>query len=65
MFIKRFLDKMTALEGRQGRDLILSLDEARGLRDDLNKLLIDNYELSKNEQSKEQVIQVEVTGGKW
>ncbi len=64
MFIKRFLEKMTAIDGRQGRDLILSLDEARGLRDDLNQLLIDNYELSKTEK-KEQVIQVEVTGGKW
>lgn len=65
IYIKRFFEKLSAMEGRQSKDLIISADEARGLRDDINKLLIENYEMTKNDKSKESVIQVELTGGKW
>jgi hypothetical protein len=39
--IKRFLEKMTAMESKQNKDLVLPIVEARGLRDDIIKLLLD------------------------
>ncbi len=39
--IKRFLEKMTAMESKQNKDLVLPIAEARGLRDDIIKLLLD------------------------
>jgi len=65
IFIKKFLDKISAIEGRNTRDLIISLDDARGLRDDINKLIIENYDLLKQDKKTEPVIQVELSGGKW
>jgi hypothetical protein len=63
IFIKKFINKISAVEGRQSKDLVISLADARGLRDDLDKLLIDNYELLKEKNSTESVIQVEIKGG--
>lgn len=65
IFIKKFLDKISAIEGRNTRDLIISLDDARGLRDDINKLIIENYDLLKQDKKTEPVIQVELSGEKW
>ena len=39
--IKRFIDKVSVLESRQSKDLIIPISEARGLRDELAKLLAD------------------------
>lgn len=39
--IKRFLDKMTAMESKQNKDIVLPIAEARGLRDDVIKLMLD------------------------
>lgn len=64
--IKRFIDRVSHIEGRQGKDVILPLAEARGLRDELSKMLADNCELlSVPKTEKEQVIQVEIVGGKF
>jgi hypothetical protein len=67
ILIKRFIDKVTATEGKTGSNVILPLDEARMLRDEIAKLLSDNYELlnNKKESFDNTVIQVEVNGGKW
>lgn len=50
LHIKRFLDKMTAMESKQNKDIVLPMAEARGLRDEVAKLLADLYErnLQKN-----------------
>ena len=63
--IKRFVDKVTLIEGKQGRDVVIPIGEARGLRDELTKLLADNYELLQNKTSVEPIFQVEMNGGRF
>jgi hypothetical protein len=63
--IKRFVDKITLIEGKQGRDVVIPISEARGLRDELTKLLADNYELLHNKTIVEPVFQVEMNGGRF
>ena len=63
---KRFIDKVSLMEGRQGKDVILPIAEARGLRDELSKMMADNYKLlSSQTNTTESITQVEITGGKW
>lgn len=64
--IKRFIDKVTHMESRSGKDIILPLVEARGLRDEIAKLMADNLKLV-NEQLRvpPEMIQVEIVGGKF
>ena len=40
-YIKNFIDRVSALENRPGKDLIMSASEARMLRDDIAKLMAD------------------------
>ena len=65
--IKRFIDKVSAIEGRTGHTVVLPLDEARMLRDELAKLLADNYKLLNEKEASidDTVLTVEVNGGKW
>jgi|LauGreDrversion4_2_1035121.scaffolds.fasta_scaffold158018_4 hypothetical protein len=67
IIIKRFIDRVSASEGKIGTNVILPMEEARMLRDELAKLLSDNYDLlnNKKESIDNSVIQVEVNGGKW
>lgn len=50
------------MESKQNKDVVISMQEARGLRDDIAKLLADLHLLT-SEQKKDEVIQVELTGG--
>jgi len=63
--IKRFVDKVSYMEARQGKDVVIPLSEARGLRDELSKLLADNYEFLQNKSTVEPIYQVEINGGKF
>lgn len=63
--IKRFFDKVSYLEGKKTKDVVLPIADARGLRDEIAKLLSDLHELNDKENSKEEVIKVEITGGKF
>ena len=36
--IKRFIDKISYMEGKQGKDVVLPMTDARGLRDELDSL---------------------------
>ena len=59
--IKRFIDRVASVDSRQGKDVVIPLTEARGLRDELAKLLVD---MQVNTQNKpEEVIQVQMVGG--
>jgi hypothetical protein len=61
--IKRFLDKMTFLESKNNKDVVLNMNDARGLRDDITKLLFDLHELNNKDKNKEEIIKVEIKGG--
>ena len=69
LHIKRFIDKVSVAEGKQTKDLVLPISDARGLRDELSKLLSDLYEMSKNQpkETNSEIVQVEIKGGsfKW
>jgi hypothetical protein len=62
--IKRFIDKIASVEGRQGKDVIIPIAEARGLRDELAKLLADQVENNKQTKS-EEPIEVQIVGGRF
>jgi hypothetical protein len=62
IIIKRFIDKVSAT---RGTNLVLPIDEARTLRDEIAKLIIDNYELLNKKANDDTVIQMEINGGKW
>jgi hypothetical protein len=63
--IKRFIDKMSLVESKQSKDVVLPISDARGLRDEVTKLLSDLHELSQTGKStvNDEVIQVEIKGG--
>ena len=64
--IERFIDKVSSMEGRQNQTFVMPLEEARALRDEIAKLAFEKLDsLSKPVQNKEQVLQVEMKGGKW
>ena len=63
--IKRFLDKMSLLESRHAKDLVLPIAEARGLRDEVAKILSDLHTASLEQSAKEEVIKLEITGGRF
>jgi hypothetical protein len=62
IIIKRFIDKVSATKGT---NLVLPIDEARTLRDEIAKLITENYELLNKKVTDEPVIQLEINGGKW
>jgi hypothetical protein len=59
--IRRFLDKMSVAESKKTRDIVIPIDDARGLRDDITKLLSDLYEQEKSKP--EPVIELQIKGG--
>ena len=64
--LKNFIDKVYYVESRQGKTLALSITEARALRDDLSKLLLDTYEVGQHKVSlPEPTFQVELIGRKF
>jgi hypothetical protein len=65
LHIRRFIDKMSVADSKQTKDLVLPMLDARGLRDDIAKLLSDLHELTvnKNKEDEDVVVQVEIKGG--
>ena len=61
--IKKFVDRVASAEGRQTREVLLPISDAKELRDEILKLLVDHREPSKNTNN--EIIQVVATGGKW
>jgi hypothetical protein len=62
--IKRFIDKVSYTESKQSKDLILPMTDARGLRDELAKLLADLANVEKP-ASPAEVIDIKIVGGKF
>ena len=63
--IKRFIDKVSYIENKQGKDVVIPVSEARGLRDELAKLLVDRYANTEEKKNIPDVIEVEIIGGKF
>jgi hypothetical protein len=63
--IKRFIDKVSYIENKQGKDVVIPVAEARGLRDELAKLLVDRYANTEEKKNIPDVIEVEIIGGKF
>jgi len=62
--VKRFIDKVSILESKQGKDVVIPIIEARGLRDELAKILADHYSASLDKPPTENpVIQIDIKGG--
>ena len=63
--IRKFMDKMAVMEAKQSKDVVLPIIDARGLRDDIAKLLTDLYELTnaKIEEKDNEIIEVQIKGG--
>jgi len=60
--IKKYIDRVAVIEQRGGRDIVLSIDDARQLRDEITKLLLDlRGALAKSGDE----LTVEFVGGKW
>jgi hypothetical protein len=52
------------VESKQGKDFVMPIIEARGLRDELAKLLADKYQLNQEVKTDEEpVIKLEIKGG--
>lgn len=63
IIIKRFIDKVSATKGN---NLVLPIEEAKMLRDEIAKLVIENYDLlNKKVNDNNAVMQLEINGGKW
>ena len=63
IIIKRFIDKVSAT---RGTNVVLPLEEAKMLRDEIAKLIAENYDLlNKKVNDDDAVIQLEINGGKW
>jgi hypothetical protein len=64
MHINRFLDKMAVVESKQNKDVVLPIADARGLRDDIARLLVELHDLNNKSASNEpELVQVEIKGG--
>lgn len=60
--ITKFIDRVSVAEQRGGRDLVLSIDDARLLRDEIAKLLLEFRILSARSNQENTL---EFVGGKW
>jgi len=62
LHIKDFVNKVSLGETKRNNNVVLSIDQAKGLRDELVMLLSDLHDL-KNEKDNEETIDVQVKGG--
>lgn len=59
--IKKFIDKIATLEGRGSREVILPMIDAKELRDEISKLLIDQR--TTQSPKTDEVFTIEMRGG--
>ena len=58
--IKKFIDRISQAEARNTREVIMPLNEAKELRDELTKVLLDQ-----RDNKPEEVIEVVMRGGSY
>lgn len=61
--INRFIDLIKAQESRGGRDVTMSLRDAKDLHGDITKLLLSLETVRTQMTTQNESIQVEITGG--
>lgn len=59
--IKKFIDRVSYLESRGSKDFVITMADARLVRDELSKLLLDVV----NNNEKNEIVKIEVNGGKF
>jgi hypothetical protein len=57
------MEKVSLLESRRTKDLVMPMADARGLRDEIASILIDLQEYNSNRKADDQVLQIEIKGG--
>ena len=57
--IKKFIDRVAIADGRQSREVSMLLSDAKALRDEIMKLMIDN------QKPTTEVVEVVMQGRKW
>jgi len=63
IIIKRFIDKVSAT---RGNPLVLPIEEAKMLRDEIAKLVTENYDLLNNKVNDDNaVMQLGINGGRF
>ena len=60
-YIKNFVDRITTAESKQVTNFVMPLSDARGLRDEVVKLLADLHTLA--EVDKNQITNIMIKGG--
>ena len=60
--IKKFIDRVANAEVRQLREVMMPMSEAKELRDEIMKIVLDQREQKGNST---EVIEVVMNGGKW
>ena len=66
MHIQKFVNKLSVMETKQNKDVVLNIADARGLRDDILRLLADLHELNikvSEASSNVSITQIEISGG--
>lgn len=63
LHINRFIDLIKAQESRGGRDVTLTLKDAKDLHADITKLLLTLEKLREDQSKVDEVVKVELTGG--
>jgi hypothetical protein len=63
LHINKFVDLIKAQESRGGRDVIMSLKDAKDLHADITKLLLVLEKLREDQSKDNEIVKVELTGG--
>ena len=63
--IKRFIEKVSLVESKHGKDVVIPISEARILRDELAGILVDLYNKSNERKDAPEDIKIEIKGGKF
>jgi hypothetical protein len=60
--IKRFIDRVASCKGAS---LILPIEDAKSLRDEVSKLLVDLHEVAISQKGVPDTLEVQIVGGKF
>ena len=63
--IKRFIEKVSLVESKHSKDVVIPISEARILRDELASILVDFYNKSNERKDTPEEIKIEIKGGKF